>query len=88
MNACKITLVWGEMGHSMYLRQWCPTSPAMVLWVRKLSFLSKKNSHSSNTVFQRPGFESRWRYMFFTSAIKVAFSWRMPLRVAPEGVLT
>ena len=26
-------------------------------------------------VFQRPGFESRWRYMFFTS-IKVPSSWR------------
>ena len=42
--------------------------------------------HSTGTVFQRPGFESRWRYMFFTST-KVASSWRMPLQVVPEGVL-
>ena len=34
INACKIKhvylSVWGEMGHSMYLRHWCTTSLSMV----------------------------------------------------------
>ena len=35
----------------------------------------------NRTVFQKPGFKSRPKYMFFTS-IKVASSWRTPLQVA------
>ena len=54
------------------------------------TFIDVKNMYlhrDSNPVFQRPGFESRWRYMFFTST-KVASSGRTPLQVAPKGVLT
>ena len=70
-----------------------PLSPSIGDWDFgvKSMFLhhvsSQLSGQSIGTVFQRPGFESRWRYMFFTS-IKVASSWRTPLQVAPEGVLT
>ena len=41
----------------------------------------------SNPGLWNTRFESRWRYMFFTS-IKVSSIWRTSLRVAPKGVLT
>ena len=33
--------VWGEMGHSIYLRHWCTTSPPMVHFEKKYKILSQ-----------------------------------------------